>query len=142
MTPKTLKRLDEGVLMSRTDKTDPYWVQIRYRDTNTLRAFHRHFGSLYEEHGCQIAYPVPRYYPSFSNWKVCEWWPRYKEYNKFFGRRPNKATRKAIGFEAKNRMELRKLRRDWRLESIREDIDSTYGAPRRRCQVRDPWHWD
>ncbi len=129
--------------MSRTDKTNPYWVKIRRREGNIkpLREYHEHRGGHKE---CDIdAYmPVPRRLWPVVPQQNCELWMRHSDNHMFYGRRPKRSTRKAIGFENGIRMRLVAQRRDWRLEPIRDDIDSSLGAPRRHCQVRDPWHWD
>ncbi len=127
--------------MSKTDKTNPHWVKIRRRDVG-IREYHEHHGKYF--HGvCELvdAMPMTRRGKEEAS---CEAWVSYygRWGHKIFGRTPKRATRKLLGFEGKNRGELLRLRRLWKLEPIREDIDSSWAAPRRRCQVRDPWNWD
>lgn len=128
--------------MSKTDKTNPYWVKLARREWGASEQ-HEHHGKYFTG-TCEVKVPMPptrgRDYTA-----TCEVWQSY--YNnpaghKIWGRHPKRATRKALGFENGIRMELRQLRRQWRLEPDRDSIDSSWGAPRRRCQVRDPWNWD
>lgn len=129
--------------MSKTDKTNPWWVKIRRREGNVkpLKEYHEHRGGHKE---CDIdAYlPVPRCMWPVTPQTNCELWMRHSDNHMFYGRRPNRETRKALGFEGTNRMRLRKLRIQWKQEPIREDIDSTLHAPRNAKYVRDPWCWD
>lgn len=127
--------------MSKTDKTNPYWVKLARREWGA-KVKHVHHGKWFTGI-CVVAAPrpIPRRDNDLS---VCEIWQSY--YSSRFGskiweRFPRRKVRKLIGFEGKVRGELVKLRRRWRYED-REDIDSSWGAPRRRCQVRDPWHWE
>lgn len=128
--------------MSKTDKTRPHWVQIREMDTRNLIAWHRHHGSKWQqEQVCDLDYPLPRHHPDWDR-RSCEWHFRHRENHIVYGRRPNKATRKELGFEGRNRALLRKLRYEWLHETERDTIDSFYGAPKRHRQVCDPWDWD
>ena len=132
--------------MSKTDKTNPYWVQIRRRE-GAVKGFYEHHRCVLGR-PCNLGEPLPVTRSGVSRvWNperryACEIWPKYSENNMIFGRRPKRSTRKAYGFEGAIRAELRRLRRQWAYEPDRESIDSSWGAPRRRCQVRDPWHWD
>lgn len=139
--------------MSRTDKTDPIWVKVARR-TNTMwpwRTFH----------GCHHWAWKPSSLPNLCDLGSRESLPRNRSNGKkgptcsvdviscystagrkIWGQHPKRATRRALGFGGRNRMLLRKLRHDWKLEPVRDDIDSTLHAPRRKCQARDPWHWD
>lgn len=129
--------------MSRTDKTNPSWVKMLRREGNVKpwQIWHNH--NKHAESGCNPVVVLPE---TYGRWRFvdCEVWPRHtwSELNRIYGRHPNRETRRLLGFEGRNRMLLRRLRRDWRLEPVREDIDSTLWAPRRRCQVRDTWRFD
>lgn len=126
--------------MSKTDKTNPYWVKIARRDCS-VKEIHAHHGKDF--HGtCEIVNALPMTRRS-KDIPSCEAWVSFygRWGDKIFGRTPKKSTRKLIGFEGKIRGELNRLRRQW-IHTDRDDIDSSWGAPRRRCQVRDPWHWE
>lgn len=135
--------------MSRTDKTNPYWLKIARGDVygsqfevthRCVRSSHWDFRKQLPE--CIIAPPIPR---SRDEHKVdgCEIWVSAYDVpgRKMWGNRPNKATRKAMGFEGGNRMRLRALRLRWKSEPW-EDIDSTENAPRNKRHSHDRWHWD
>lgn len=128
--------------MSRTDKTNPAWVKIMRREGNR-KPWHICHNHNKHADGCHpiVILPETRGRRRFIN---CEMWPRYnwQEHNHIYGRRPHKKARRLLGFERSNRARLRKLRRDWLLEPIPQDIDSTLWAPRRRCQSHDRWHFD
>lgn len=130
--------------MSHTDKTDPPWVQLeRMLRINKVLIIH-----YCHSHDCK---PMV-WRPSGRRQHECCWrhdrvaycdvWGRSGEEYKIFKRRPRKSTRKELGNEGKIRAQLRKLRQDWKYSSTREDIDSSFGAPRRHCQVRDLWSFD
>lgn len=130
--------------MSRTDKTNPYWLKIRRRE-GAVKGFYEHHRCGWDRyqrirHPCDLDEPRP--INRGGKWQRCEIWPKYSENNMLYGRHPDRSARKALGFEGGIRARLVRQRRDWRLEPIREDIDSSLGAPRRHCQVRDPWYWD
>lgn len=130
--------------MSKTDKTNPPWVKLARREWGA-RPRHWHHGRWFTGI-CEEVAPVPRSRRSKQDTGIgCEIWiSYYSDYagGKVYGRRPKRSTRKALGFEGAIRADLRRLRRQWAYEPDRESIDSSWGAPRRRCQVRDPWHWD
>lgn len=125
--------------MSRTDKTNPYWVKIARREGNVKPWRVWHYTN--KPHDCQPVPPAPRRQERHQ-FGVCEVWNRYSDNGKIYGRRPGTETRRTIGFEGGIRTELVKLRRQWASEPDRESIDSSWRAPRRKRHVRDPWHWD
>ena len=124
--------------MSRTDKTNPYWVQIARREGNAKP------WRVYHVHGCGgMCVPVVPIPPRGGrNYEVCEIWFRYSENNRFYGRQPKRATRKLIGREGGIRTKLVAQRRAWALETDRESIDSMWHAPTARRHLYDPWWWD
>lgn len=128
--------------MSKTDKTDPYWIQLLNPPAGVIvEGLHRCGNGFECDMGVYL--PKPRNGPHGGVvLPRCRLWTKRYYCSKIYGRHPKREVRKALGFEGKNRGELLRLRRLWRLEPIREDIDSSWGAPRRRCQVRDPWNWD
>lgn len=126
--------------MSKTDKTRPYWVQLRDPTLPYQRTeWHRHFGSHFEEHGCDLSWPLPR--TRRSGQRGCEVWSRYRDNEKLWGRSgwrrsyPNK--------HGSARMALRRLQADWRKTAAadRDTIDSTLDAPTNRWVWRR-WYWD
>lgn len=127
--------------MSKTDKTDPYWIQVQRPPKGVVIVEHHRCGNGRK---CDLGIYLPcTRRPGGRRVLMphCNLWPKRYRCDKIFGRHPRREVRKALGFEGKIRGELVKLRRQWRHED-REGIDSSWGAPRRRCQVRDPWHWD
>ena len=122
--------------MSRTDKTNPYWVQIDRREGN-IKPWR-----IYHAIDCD-GWCTPRT-PKFAEHRftTCEIWMRYSDNYKFYGRHPKRATRKAMGRNNAARAELVKLRRQWAQETDREAIDSMWNAPTVRRHLYDPWWWD
>lgn len=129
--------------MSKTDKTKPSWLKIKELWAE---------GEVVIMHACNGYNCNPQVWMSRGRGGQTHWLhsriPCYVYANdahstsKIYGRRPNKATRKALGFEGRNRALLRKLCYEWLHADDRDSIDSFYGAPKRHCQVRDPWDWD
>lgn len=135
--------------MSRTDKTNPYWLKIKHRDVygSPLDVTHRCVRSSRWDcretlPECIIAPPIPR---SRDEHKVdgCEVWVSAYDIlgRKVWGNRPDKATRKAVGFEGRNRMLLRQMKLAWKSAPL-EDIDCTENAPRNKRHSHNRWHWD
>ena len=126
--------------MSKIDKTAPYWIHVQYPPEGVVIEATHHCGNGYD---CDLGVYLPS--PRHGGRVImprCRLWPKRYICDKVYGRHPKRATRKALGFENGIRTQLRQLRRQWRLEPDRDSIDSSWGAPRRRCQVRDPWCWD
>lgn len=125
--------------MSRTDKTDPYWVKIARRDYS-VKPLHRHYGREFWERGgvCDLADPLPR--TRRGRWRGCEnWCSSYGPYaDKVFGRYPR--SRKAWGKDGRARATLRRLKHKWATVD-REDIDSFEAAPYQRW-LWAKWYWD
>lgn len=126
--------------MSKTDKTNPFYVKIARREgaVKPWRIYHY----TADPHDCHPVAPLPIRAERYRRQDQCEIWNRYSENDVIYGRHPSREVRRTLGFENSIRTELRKLRRQWASESDRESIDSNWGAPRRKRQVRDPWHWD
>lgn len=127
--------------MSKTDKTDPHWIHVQNPPKGVIIVAHHYCGGNIE---CDLGVYLPCTRGEHQRRVVmprCRLWPKRYHCDKIYGRHPRREVRRALGFEGKIRGELVKLRRQWRFED-RDDIDSSWGAPRRRCQVRDPWHWD
>lgn len=129
--------------MSHTDKTDPPWVQLeRMLRVNKVLIIH-----YCHSHDCEPNVWLPAVRGGLTRniryrFMYCDVWGRSGEEYKMFKRRPRKAARRALGNEGKIRAQLRKLRQDWKHCTAREDIDSSFGAPRRHCQVRDRRSFD
>lgn len=127
--------------MSRTDKTDPYWVQLRDPGFRwPIRQMHmcnRRWGML-EPHECDLDFPAPRTRRKDS--RACEYWPRYRDYSKIYGR---PRYRRSFGpfQDRRARADLRRLKAEWLREPIRGDIDSTENLPTRRW-LWARWYWD
>jgi len=128
--------------MSKTDKTAPYWIQVLYPPKGVVIVAHHRCGSV-DECDLGVFLPSTRGEHRRAQLKpLCNLWPKHYRCDKIYGRHPKRAVRKALGFEGSIRMQLRQLCRRWRYASDRDSIDSSWGAPRRRAQVRDQWHWD
>lgn len=128
--------------MSKTDKTNPYWMQVQDPPQGVIIVAHHRCGNGYE---CDLGVYMPCTRGDRGRRVMmprCCLWPKQYHCYKIYGRYPKRSTRRALGFEGAIRADLRRLRRQWAYEPDRESIDSSWGAPRRRCQVRDPWHWD
>lgn len=126
--------------MSKTDKTRPYWVQMRDSDfPYPLRAFHRHYGQIWRNHPeCNIDLPKPITRRIHHN--SCEWWPRYRDHDKIWGRGKYRRSRE-FKQDRRARASLRQLKATWKKEVNREDIDSTENLPTQRWLWRG-WYWD
>lgn len=123
--------------MSRTDKTNPPWVKTTRREGN------RKPWRIYHLPSCDgWCAPVAIHGYRWGPFDRCEVWCRHSDNGKIYGRRPKRETRKSIGRNNGARAELVRLRRDWRLETDREDIDSMWHAPTARRHLFDPWWWD
>lgn len=127
--------------MSRTDKTRPYWVQLRDPlFPYGLRAFHHHYGAHWKaatECDLSVVLPVTRRRTNYR----CRLWPRYGDNDKVFGR--SNWRRNHPGHDGRARASLRQLRAAW-LKIPRghwEDIDSMQDAPTQRWLWRS-WYWD
>ena len=125
--------------MSRTDKDRPYWVQLRDPGFKwPIRAHHRCIGTSYSNsRECDLNFPLPR---TRGRTFGCEWWPRYRDNDKIYGRRN---WRRSFGSfqDGRARADLRRLRAKWLREPIRKDIDSTENLPTSRWRWRR-WYWD
>jgi hypothetical protein len=123
--------------MSRTDKTRPYWVQLRDPLFPwPLRAHHRHHWP-WPGHECNLDFPLPVTRGRGS----CKWWPRDKDNDKIYGRRRYQRTYPSFHNQA--RASLRNLRAQWlkATPEDREDIDSRENLPTARWLWRS-WYWD
>lgn len=132
--------------MSRTDKTNPYWLKIKRDELygEPLEIWHYcHRDKFRRAHmpGCTPEPGLP------ATRRVSKWYCRIyvSAYGlrgrKIWGNRPDKATRKAIGFEGRNRMLLRQMKLAWKSAPL-EDIDSTENAPRNKRHSHNRWLWD
>jgi len=121
--------------MSKTDKTNPYWVQISRREGNIKpwRIYHR----IDCDGWCTPS--TPRFME--HRFTRCEIWMRYSDNYLFYGRRPKRSTRKATGRSRRHRADLVRLRHKW-LWQEREDIDSLENAPINHRYLYDLWDWD
>lgn len=128
--------------MSRTDKTRPYWVQMRDPQfPYGLTVWHWHYYS----HECIPDFPVPA--PRRNGVKCtlrlggCRLWPRYGDHDKIFGR--SNWRRHHPAHDGRARAALRRHRSDWlkTMPHDREDIDSTLDAPTQRWLWKS-WYWD
>lgn len=125
--------------MSRTDKTRPYWVQLRDPGFPwPIREVHYHHGCFGTTPQCDIDFPLPM--TRGLGLKGCEYRPRYGDYEKVWGRR---RYRRSLGSfqDRRVRMDLRRLRASWLKETDREEIDSTQSMPTSRWRWRR-WWWD
>lgn len=128
--------------MSRTDKTRPYWVQMR----DPLfpwgkKLWHWH----YHDHECHPEFPMPptRRHGGRNTLRRggCQWWPKYGDHEKIFGRSGWRRTHP--GQEGRARAAARRLITEWIKTAAddREDIDSYQDAPSQRWLWRK-WYWD
>lgn len=126
--------------MSRTDKTRPFWVQLRDPLFPwPIREFHYHHGCFGTTPECDIDFPVPRS-RRYGPLRSCEYWPRYKDYNKIWGRNGYRRSFKSFQ-DGRARADLRRLRAMWLKETDRQEIDSTENLPTSRWRWRR-WYWD
>lgn len=132
--------------MSKTDKTDPYWVQLRDPDFKWgVRAHHYHHLRGWDG-VCRIVWPTPP--TRRPGWRLrmtqgnidCEFWPRYMDNDKVYGR--SRWRRRWGSFQDHRvRADLRRLKARWLKETDREEIDSTENMPTSRWRWRR-WYWD
>lgn len=136
--------------MSRTDKTRPWWVQLRDPGLGlSLRVQHSIWHHMRHGADCVPQFPVPvTRRPSFA-WSLrndpsgpgCEIWTRYDDHEKLWGR--SGWRRRHPGMQGRARASLRQLQADWRKTAAadRDAIDSTLDAPTSRWVWRH-WYWD
>lgn len=125
--------------MSRTDKTRPYWVQLRDPGFKwPIRQVHRHNHYFGDNPQCDIDFPMPRV--RVGKYRGCEYWPRWLDNDKIWGR---PRYRRSFGSfqDRRARADLRRLKAEWLREPIRGDIDSTENLPTRRW-LWARWYWD
>ena len=125
--------------MSHTDKTDPFWVQLRDPGFRwPVVAHHFHHGLFGTTRGCDLDYPLPR--TRRGRFHGCEYWPRWMDNDKIYGR--SRWRRRWGSFQDhRARADLRRLKAKWLKETDREEIDSTENAPSPRWCWRK-WYWD
>lgn len=134
--------------MSRTDKTNPYWLKIARGDTHGAPREHHHLCQDAKKYGytpipeCNLAPPVPNVRRNGER-RGCQIWvgaydPRS---HKVWGHHRSNSYRKAEGFEGRNRMLLRQMKLAWKSAPL-EDIDSTENAPRNKRHSHNRWLWD
>lgn len=125
--------------MSRTDKTRPYWVQLRDPDFPwPIRQIHRHNHYFGNNPECDIDFPMPRTRTGFH--RGCEYWPRYRDNDKIYGRSGYRRSLRSFQ-DGRVRADLRRLKSKWLKECEREEIDSTENLPTSRWRWRR-WYWD
>lgn len=123
--------------MSKTDKTDPWWIQIRRMPMGMLREKHWHHGHFGTTPECDLDFPEPATRRDFRH---CELWPSYERQQKLWGR--SRWRRSFRSFQdGRARADLRRLKAKWVREPIRGDIDSTENLPTSRWRWRR-WYWD
>lgn len=125
--------------MSKTDKTRPYWVQFRDPEfAYDLKAHHYCTGTGYHNaRECDLDFPIPKV--RRETLRTCEWWPRYRDNDKVYGRSDYRRGR-YFKKDRKARADLRRLRNKWKTID-REDIDSNENLPTQRWLWRK-WYWD
>jgi hypothetical protein len=127
--------------MSKTDKTNPYWIHVRYPPASVVIVARHQCGNGVE---CDLDAPLPCTRNGKGRRIVmprCQLWPKRYRCDKIFGRHPKRSTRKAMGRDRALRHDLVRLRRKW-LWQDREDIDSLENAPINHRYLYDPWDWD
>lgn len=125
--------------MSRTDKTRPYWVQLRDPDFPwPIRARHSCVGTSYMNMTeCDLDFPLPR---TRTKRGTCEHWPRYRDNEKIYGH--SRWRRRWGSFQdGRARADLRRLKARWLKETDDMEIDSTENLPTSRWRWRR-WYWD
>lgn len=120
--------------MSKTDKTRPYWVQVR-DPSFSYKLYPHHFCRNRDE--CDLYYPMP--VTRRDSFRKCELWPRWRVNDKMYGR--NRWHRTHPGQEGGMRMDLRRLRSKWKKAYDIEDIDSKENLPTQRWLWKR-WYWD
>lgn len=124
--------------MSRTDKTRPYWVQLR--DPNFPWPIKAHHGCMGTSHSnsreCDLDFPMP----VTRNRKFgCTYWNKWRDNDKIYGRGRYRRSRE-FKKDKIARADLRRLRAKWmRIE--RDDIDSNENLPTQRW-LWHGWYWD
>lgn len=125
--------------MSKTDKTRPFWVQLRDPDfpwpISAHHGCYRHLGNGMQE--CDIDFPLPK--TRRGKWRGCEYWNRYRDNDKVFGRGRYRRSRE-FKKDKKARADLRRLRSKWKIAEC-DDIDSNENLPTQRWLWRG-WYWD
>jgi|SRR5688572_6395642 len=126
--------------MSKTDKTNPYWMHIKYPPKGVVIVAQHRCGGGFE---CDLGVPMPGVRGTWRRAALlrCQLWPKRYRCDKVFGRRPNRSTRKAMGRDRALRHDLVRLRRLWLWQDL-EDIDSLENAPINHRYLYDPWDWD
>lgn len=128
--------------MSKTDKTNPYWVKLARMEWGA-KPRHWHHGRWFTG-VCEVVTPMPRSRRNgMEDVNGCEIWQSYyNDYggNKIWGRFPKGDSRKDFGKDGRARMELRRLKHKWATVA-REDIDSFEAAPYQRW-LWAKWYWD
>ena len=125
--------------MSRTDKTRPYWVQLRDPDFPwPITERHHHHGCFGTTKECDIDFPLP--VTRRQGLRPCEYWCKYSHNNKIYGRSGYRRSFRSFQ-DRRARGKLRELRYKWLRETDREEIDSTENAPSHRWLWRR-WYWD
>jgi hypothetical protein len=124
--------------MSKTDKTRPYWVQLTdlVKDVE-YQISHR----CADSRNCEVVIWMPPPRNGAAGWAKCHVWPRYKDNDKIYGRRPKNPGRRMLSKDGRARMDLRRLRHKWLTAVEVEDIDSTENIPTQRWLWRC-WYWD
>jgi hypothetical protein len=124
--------------MSRTDKTNPYWVQVRHMPPGLLRAKHWHWGGSECDLSLPLAAAIQRRSPHW--WHQCELLPEYWREQKMFDRPGYRRSFKSFQ-DGRARADLRRLKARWLKETDHEEIDSTENLPTSRWRWRR-WYWD
>ena len=126
--------------MSRTDKTRPYWVQLRDPDF-PYKLIAKHWNCIGTKYikakECDLDFPMPMTRRKHD--RGCAWWPKYRDNDKIYGR-PNYRRGRDFKKDRKARADLRRLRSKWKTID-REDIDSNENLPTQRWLWRK-WYWD
>lgn len=125
--------------MSRTDKTRPYWVQLRDPHFKwTIVEHHYHHGCFGTTQECDIDFPLPR--TRRVGFKPCEYWFKYRDNEKVYGH--SRWRRRWGSFQdGRARADLRRLKARWLKETDEQEIDSTENLPTSRWRWRR-WYWD
>lgn len=136
--------------MSKTDKTRPWWVQLRDDPDIPSRVVHSNWWHTRNRGSCEPVFPLPvTRRPSLEwelrhntfDWPRCEIWSRYRDNEKLWGR--SRWRRRYPSKHGASRASLRRLQADWRKTpaAYRDEIDSTLDAPTNRWVWRR-WYWD
>lgn len=123
--------------MSKTDKTRPGWMVLLDPPRGVRIRVNHWCHKLHQECDLGVYMGLPR----STGHRFCTIWGAYGDNDKVYGRVPKRSARKALGFEGRNRMLLRQLRKTWRFTDP-EDIDSREYAPTRAAYVYNRWNWD